>query len=117
MSISSGMTTPRTVEYIDPEFNDPLYSCLLLSPRGPVLFFAGAWCVHTLHQIGLPAEEVYWGPPSQNLGFRLITNRTVVVWPVACRDVLDFHKKRYGMTFKEAIQALGAWRTHNDGSC
>ena len=25
-------------------------------------------------------------------------------------DVLDFHRKRYGMTFKEAVQALGAWR-------
>jgi DNA primase len=25
-------------------------------------------------------------------------------------DVLDFHRKRYDMTFPEAVQALGAWR-------
>jgi hypothetical protein len=100
MSLSSRMTYPHSIEYIDPELSDPLFTCLPLSTRGPVFFFAGAWCADPLKQAGVPAVNVYWGPPSKSLGLGLITNRTVVVWPATCQEENLFAKKISAMLLR-----------------
>jgi hypothetical protein len=91
---------PRSIEYIDPEVSDPLFCCLPLSAQSPVLFFPGLWFADTLQQRGLPAVQVYWRPPFKNFNLRLITSRTVVVWPVNGRGGISFAKKICAMLLR-----------------